>query len=195
MDKAYIDFARLYNIKQDRAYFVVRAKENIQFKRRSARPAGKSLGIICDQEIRLTGIKSSERYPEHLRRIRFYDAEFKRTFIFLTNNFKLNAVNVTQLYKHRWKIELFFKWIKQNLKVQSFWGFSENAVKTQIWTAISVYVLVAIAKKKLKLEHSPYEILQYISLSPFEKTPIAEVFLNNENRDVKEQTYIQLKIL
>lgn len=195
MDKAYIDFARLYNIKQDKAYFVVRAKENIQFKRLSASPADKSLGIICDQEIRLTGIKSSERYPDHLRRIRFYDTEFERSFVFLTNNFKLNAETVTQLYKHRWKIELFFKWIKQNLKVQSFWGFSENAVKTQIWTAISVYVLVAIARKKLKLEHSPYEILQYISLSPFEKTPIAEVFLNNENQDVKEQTCIQLKIL
>ena len=195
MDKAYIDFARLYNIKEDKAYFVVRAKENIQFKRLSARSVDKSLGIICDQEIRLTGINSSERYPEHLRRIRFYDAEFERTFVFLTNNFKLNALTVTQLYKHRWEIELFFKWIKQNLKVQSFWGFSENAVKTQIWTAISVYVLVAIAKKKLKIEHSPYEILQYISLSPFEKTPIAEVFLDNENQDVKEQTCIQLKIL
>jgi hypothetical protein len=195
MDKAYIDFARLYNIKQDKAYFVVRAKENIQFKRLSAKSVDKSLGIICDQEIRLTGINSSDRYPEHLRRIRFYDTEFERTFVFLTNNFKLNAATVTQLYKHRWKIELFFKWIKQNLKVQSFWGFSENAVKTQIWTAISVYVLVAIARKKLKIEHSPYEILQYISLSPFEKTPITEVFLNNENQDVKELPCIQLKIL
>lgn len=195
MDKAYIDFARLYNIKQDKAYFVVRAKENIQFKRVSAKSVEKRLGIICDQEIILTGINSCERYPDHLRRIRFYDTEYERTFVFLTNNFKLNAVTVTQLYKHRWKIELFFKWIKQNLKVQSFWGFSENAVKTQIWTAISVYVLVAIAKKKLKLEHTPYEILQYISLSPFEKMPIAEVFLNNENQDVKEQTCIQLKIL
>ncbi len=195
MDKAYIDFARLYNIKQDKAYFVVRAKENIQFKRVSARPVDKSLGIICDQEIILTGINSCQRYPDPLRRIRFYDTEYERTFVFLTNNFKLNALTVTQLYKHRWKIELFFKWIKQNLKVQSFWGFSENAVKTQIWTAISVYVLVAIAKKKLKLEHTPYEILQYISLSPFEKMPITEVFLNNENQDVKEQTCIQLKIL
>lgn len=195
MDKAYIDFARLYNIKQDKAYFVVRAKENFKFKRLASRTVDKSLGIICDQEINLTGILSSEKYPEPLRRIRFYDAEFERTFVFLTNNFKLKAVTVTQLYKHRWKIELFFKWIKQNLKVQSFWGFTENAVKTQIWTAISVYVLVAIAKKKLKLEHSPYEILQYISLAPFEKTPLSQVFLNNENQDVKEQKCIQLKIL
>jgi len=195
MDKAYIDFARLYNIKQDKAYFVVRAKENFKFKRLTSRSVDKSLGIICDQEINLTGVLSSEKYPEPLRRIRFYDAEFERTFVFLTNNFKLKAITVTQLYKHRWKIELFFKWIKQNLKVQSFWGFTENAVKTQIWTAISVYVLVAIAKKKLNLEHSPYEILQYISLAPFEKTPLAEVFLNNKSQDVKEQTCIQLKIL
>jgi hypothetical protein len=195
MDKAYIDFFRLYHIKQDKGYFVVRAKENIKFKRLSSRSVDKSLGIICDQEITLTGVLTSEKYPEPLRRIRFYDAEFERTFVFLTNNFKLKAITVTQLYKHRWKIELFFKWIKQNLKVQSFWGFTENAVKTQIWTAISVYVLVAIAKKKLNLEHSPYEILQYISLAPFEKTPLAEVFLNNKSQDVKEQTCIQLKIL
>ena len=195
MDKAYIDFARLYNIKEDKAYFVVRAKENIQFKRLASRSVNKELGIICDQDIRLSGIKSSQRYPDPLRRIKFYDVEFDRTFVFLTNNFKLKAVTITKLYKHRWKIELFFKWIKQNLKVQSFWGYTENAVKTQIWTAISVYVLVAIAKKKLKLEHSAYEILQYISLAPFEKTAIVDVFLNNENQDVKEQKCIQLKIL
>lgn len=195
MDKAYIDFARLYNIKENKAYFVVRAKENIQFKRLASRPVDKDLGIMCDQDIRLHGIKSSQRYPETLRRIKFYDAEFERTFVFLTNNFKLKAVTVTKLYKHRWKIELFFKWIKQNLKVQSFWGYTENAVKTQIWIAISVYVLVAIAKKKLKLQHSPYEILQYISLAPFEKTSITDVFLNNENQDVKEQNCIQLKLL
>lgn len=195
MDKAYIDFARLYNIKQDKAYFVVRAKENIQFKRLASRPVDKKIGILCDQDIRLTGIKSSQRYPDSLRRIKFYDAEFERTFIFLTNNFKLKSVTITKLYKHRWKIELFFKWIKQNLKIQSFWGFTENAVKIQIWTAISVYILVAIAKKKLKLKHSPYEILQYISLAPFEKTSIVDVFLNNENQDVKEQKCIQLKIL
>jgi hypothetical protein len=195
MDKAFIDFARLDNIKQEKAYFVVRAKENIQFKRLTSRLVDKRLGIICDQDIKLTGIKSSQRYPDTLRRIRFYDAEFERTFVFLTNNFKLKAVTVTKLYKHRWKIELFFKWIKQNLKVQSFWGYTENAVKTQIWTAISVYVLVAIVKKRLKLQHSPYEILQYISLAPFEKTPIVDVFLNNENQDVKEQKSIQLKML
>jgi hypothetical protein len=195
MDKAYIDFERLYNMKREQVNFVVRARNNLQFKRLASKSVDKSLGIICDQEIELIGINSSQRYPGHLRRIRFYDTEFGRSFVFLTNNFKLKAATVTQLYKHRWKIELFFKWIKQNLKVQSFWGFTQNAVKTQIWVAISVYLLVAIAKKKLKLPHSPYEILQYISLAPFEKTPITEVFLNNENQDVKEQKYIQLKIL
>lgn len=147
MDKAYIDFARLYSIRQDKAYFVVRAKENIQYKRLASRPFDRKNGIICDQDIVLTGIKSNERYPERLSRIRFYDAETKKTFVFITNNFKLKAATVAKLYKHRWKIELFFKWIKQNLKVQSFWGCSENAVKTQIWVAICVYVLVAIAKR------------------------------------------------
>lgn len=195
MDKAYIDFSRLFNIKQDKAYFVVRARENLKFKRIASKSVDKSMGIICDQEISLTGVLSHDKYPEPLRRIRFYDSEFERTFVFLTNNFKLKASTVTELYKHRWKIELFFKWIKQNLKVQSFWGFTENAVKIQIWTAISVYVLVAIAKKKLKLDHSPYEILQYISLAPFEKTPMTEVFLNKKSQDVKEQKPIQLKIL
>ena len=195
MDKAYIDFARLFNIKQDKAYFVVRARENLKFKRLASKQVDKNMGIICDQEISLTGVLSGDKYPEPLRRIRFYDSEFERTFVFLTNNFKLKASTVTELYKHRWKIELFFKWIKQNLKVQSFWGFTENAVKIQIWTAISVYVLVTIAKKKLRLDHSPYEILQYISLAPFEKTPITEVFLNKKSQDVKEQISIQLKFL
>ena len=195
MDKAYVDFKRLYIIKQEKAYFVVRAKENLQFRRIKSRAPDKEIGILCDQDILLTGINSSNRYPEPLRRIKFYDAEFERTFVFLTNNFKIKAQTVTQLYKHRWGIELFFKWIKQNLKVQSFWGFSENAVKTQIWIAISVYVLVLIARKKLKLTNSPYEIIQYISLAPFEKRALHNVFLNIENQDIKELKYIQLKII
>lgn len=195
MDKAYIDFERLYTIRQEKAYFVVRAKENLQFKRIKSRTPDKAIGVICDQDILLTGINSKTRYPELLRRIKFYDAEFERTFVFLTNNFKVKAQTVTQLYKHRWGIELFFKWIKQNLKIQSFWGFSENAVKTQIWIAISVYVLVLIARKKLKLTNSAYEIIQYISLAPFEKRALHDVFLNIENQDVKELEYIQLKII
>jgi IS4 transposase len=194
MDKAYIDFRRLYNIKLEKAFFVVREKNNIQFDLITSRLSDQSLGIISDQDISLSVFRTHKRYPDHLRRIEFYDTEFKRSFVFLTNNFKLKASTITNLYKCRWKIELFFKWIKQNLKVQSFWGFTENAVKTQIWVAISVYVLVAIIKKKLKILHSPYEILQYISLAPFEKIAIADVFLNNENQDFKELEHIQLKM-
>ncbi len=195
MDKAYVDFERLFSIRQERAYFVVRAKENMQFKRINSRIPDKNSGILCDQDIMLTGIKSSKRYPEQLRRIKFYDSEYDRTFVFLTNNFKIKAQTVTLLYKQRWGVELFFRWIKQNLKVQSFWGFSENAVKTQIWIAISVYVLVLIARKKLKLINSPYEIIQYLSLAPFEKRAIYEVFANIEHQNVKEPKYIQLKII
>ncbi len=195
MDKAYVDFERLFSIRQQKAYFVVRAKENLQFKRIASRTPDKSAGILCDQNIRLTGTNTQKRYPEYLRRIKFYDAEYDRTFVFLTNNFSVKAQTVTQLYKHRWGVELFFKWIKQNLKVQSFWGYSENAVKTQIWIAISVYVLVLIARKKMKLTNTPYEILQYISLAPFGKRAIHEVFYNIENQDAKEQKCIQLKII
>jgi len=194
MDKAYIDFKRLYNIKLEKAYFVVREKNNISFELIASRSIDKNLGIISDQYISLLGFRSHKRYPDHLRRIEFYDTEFERTFVFLTNNFKLKAATITNLYKYRWKIELFFKWIKQNLKVQSFWGFTENAVKTQIWVAISVYILVAIIKKRLNILHSPYEILQYISLAPFEKIAIADVFLNNETQDFKELKCIQLKM-
>lgn len=195
MDKGYIDFERLYRIKEEKAYFVIRAKENLQFSRLDSRIAHKEAGIICDQDIQLTGFYSNQHYPMPLRRVRYYDAEFDRTLVFLTNNFKLKAETVAQLYKHRWQIELFFKWIKQHLKVQSFWGYSENAVRTQIWIAISVYALVAIVKKRLNLKHSLYEILQYISLSPFEKMPLTEVF-NANQQDVKElENAIQLKIL
>ena len=195
MDKGYVGFERLYRIKDEKAYFVIRAKENLQFSRLDSRTANKDAGIICDQDIQLTGFYSNQHYPVPLRRVRFYDAEFDRTLIFLTNNFKLKAETVAQLYKHRWQIELFFKWIKQHLKVQSFWGYSENAVRTQIWIAISVYALVAIVKKRLNLKHSLYEILQYISLSPFEKMPLSEVF-NANQQDVKElESTIQLKIL
>lgn len=195
MDKGYIDFERLYRIKDEKAYFVIRAKENLQFSRLDSRIANKEAGIICDQDIQLTGFYSNQHYPVPLRRVKYYDAEFNRTLVFLTNNFKLKAETVAQLYKHRWQIELFFKWIKQHLKVQSFWGYSENAVRTQIWIAISVYALVAIVKKRLNLKHSLYEILQYISLSPFEKMPLTEVF-NANQQDVKElENAIQLKIL
>jgi IS4 transposase len=195
MDKAYVDFKRLFTIRQEKAFFVVRAKENMQFKLIASRTIDKHAGILSDQDIKLTGIRTQKRYPEQIRRIKFHDEEYDRTFVFLTNNFNIKAQTATQLYKERWGIELFFKWIKQNLKVQSFWGYSENAVKTQIWIAISVYVLVLIARKRLKLTNSPYEILQYLSLAPFEKRALHEVFNNIENQDFKEQNYIQLKII
>ncbi len=194
MDKAYIDFERLHRIKSEKAYFVVRAKENLQFDRLDSRPVIKKVGIICDQDILLTGYISNQKYPDRLRRIRFYDSDMDRSFVFLTNNFRLKAATVAQLCKSRWEIEIFFKWIKQHLKIKSFWGQNENAVRTQIWIAISVYILVAIVRKKLRIKHSPYEILQYISVSPFEKRPLNEIFSDNEFQDFKEQTDIQLKI-
>lgn len=194
LDTGYIDFERLFKIKDEGANFVIRARENLQFLRLDSRKADKAAGIICDQDIELTVYRSKQQYPNKLRRIRFYDSEYKRTLVFLTNNFKLKAQTVTQLYKHRWQIELFFKWIKQHLKIQSFWGFSENAVRIQVWVAISVYALVAIAKKKLKIPNTLYQILQYVSVSPFEKSPLPEIFMNQIQQDVKELNTIQLKI-
>jgi len=195
LDTGYIHFERLHRIKDAGANFVIRARNNLQFLRLDSRKVDKSTGIICDQDIELKVFRSKEQYPGRLRRIRFYDSEYKRTLVFLTNNFKLNAQTVAQLYKHRWQIELFFKWIKQHLKIQSFWGFSENAVKIQVWVAISVYVLVAIAKKKLNIPNTLYQILQYVSISPFEKISLTEIFKDPIQQDVKELKTIQLKML
>ena len=194
MDKAYTDFERLYRMKREGAYFVIRAKENLKFERLASRKADKRAGVLFDQDICLTGFYSSKNYPDRMRRIKFYDSDMDRSFVFLTNNFKVKASTVAQLYKHRWEIEIFFKWIKQHLKIKSFWGQSENAVRTQIWIAISVYVLVAIAKKILKIKHSLYEILQYISVAPFERKPLTEIFADNVLEEIKEQNHIQLKI-
>ena len=149
--------------------------------------------LLEEQKQQLKGAAAIEKYEKILRRVKFYDAEQKRSFVILTNNLTLPATEIALLYKNRWKIELFFKWIKQHLKIKSFWGQNENAVRTQIWIAISVYLLVAIAKKKLKIEHTLYEILQYISVSPFERKPLSEVFLNNGNQEIKEQNINQLK--
>jgi hypothetical protein len=195
MDKAYIDFARLWRLASERTNFVIRAKDNMKYRVVERGKSDKNKGVICDQTIEFTGTLTSRKYPERLRRIRYYDAETGNTFVFLTNNFKLSAVTIAALYRHRWGIETFFKWIKQHLKILSFWGHSENAVKTQIWIAISTYVLVIIAKKKLQLTHSLYEILQMISLSAFDRTPIKMLFLNENNQDVKEQNCNQLILL
>ena len=194
MDKAYIDFARLWRLAGDRTNFVTRAKENMKYKVLDSGIPDKTKGVLADQAIKLTGQNSSMRYPGVLRRIKFYDEETGKTFVFLTNNFKLSALTIAALYKYRWGIEIFFKWIKQHLKIQTFWGQSENAVRTQVWIAISTYLIVMIAKKKLNLQYSLYEILQMISLSAFDRTPIKKLFLNEENQDVKEHLYNQLKM-
>jgi len=195
LDRGYLDFKRLWRLSQEHITFVIRAKENMQFRVLERGYPDKKSGVICDQAIELTTPLSKEKYPGPLRRIRYYDAETQKTLIFITNNFKLTALNIAALYKYRWGIETFFKWIKQHLKIQSFWGHSENAVRTQIWIAIAAYIIVVIAKKKLKIKHSLYEILQQISLSAFDRTPLKELFANKNNQNVKEQISNQLILL
>lgn len=194
VDRGYTDFDRLYKIHKAKAFFIIRAKDNLNFSRVSSTPANKKTGVLCDQKIRLNGFYALKDFPVRMRRIKFYDAENDRVLIFLSNNFELKATEIAQLYKHRWKIELFFKWIKQHLKIKSFWGRSENAVKIQIWIAISVYVLVAIAKKKLQLKQSLYEILQVVSICIFDKVPLHELFAKPLQQNFKELNDNQLKM-
>jgi hypothetical protein len=172
MDRGYVDFQRLYRFTQSSAFFVTRGKRNLDATRRERRAVDKTTGLRSDQTIVLAGPKSSRLYPDPLRRIAFYDAEHERRLVFLTNNFALPALTIARLYKCRWQVELFFKWIKQHLRIKAFYGTSDNAVKTQVWIAISVYVLVAIVKKKLGIERSLYEILQILSITLFEKTSL-----------------------
>jgi len=194
MDRGYVDYKRLYKIHQCDAFFVTRCKDNMDYRRLYSHAVDKTKGVICDQTIILNGFYSIGYYPEKMRRIKFRDEETGKVLIFLTNNFILPAIEVAQLYKHRWKIELFFKWIKQHLKIKSFWGHSENAVKTQVWIAVSVYVLVAIAKKEFMLRQSLYEILQILSISIFEKMPIQQLFQQTQLQYFKEQKDNQLKM-
>ena len=174
IDRGYLDFDRLYGIHQASAFYVIRAKSNFRFKRLYSRPVDKSSGVQSDQIIVLEGFYSHKAYPDKLRRIRYFDAEQNKRLIFLTNNFTLTALTIAELFRCRWQIELFFKWIKQHLRIKAFYGTTENAVKTQIWIAIAVYVLVAIVKKQLHLDLSLYTILQILSVTLFEKTPILE---------------------
>lgn len=176
MDRGYLDFARLHRMHEDRAFFVTRAKKNSRFQRRYSRPVDKSTGLRLDQTVVLTGFYSHQQYPDPLRRIGFRDLKTGKALVFLTNNFRVPALTIAQLYKARWQVELFFKWIKQHLRIKAFYGTSENAVRVQVWIAISVYVLVAILRKRLSLPHSPYAILQILSVTLFEKTPISCVF-------------------
>lgn len=176
LDRGYLDFARLYVVKQSCAFFITRAKRNTQFWRRDWRPVSHASGVRSDQTIQLTGPRTAQLYPDPLRRIHYFDAEKDLRLIFLTNNFHLPALTIADLYRARWDVELFFRWIKQHLHIRSFFGTSENAVKTQIWVAITVYVLVAIVKKKSQLDISLYKILQILSITLFEKTPLLQGF-------------------
>jgi len=180
MDKGYLDFARLFLLNQEKAHFVIPAKSNFKFQRIYSRPIDKSAGLLCDQTVVLTGFYPSKDYPAQIRRIKYYDQETDNLFVFLTNNFQLAALTITKLYKCRWQVELFFKWIKQHLRIKNFYGTSENAVKTQIWIAVSVYVLVAIMKKRLKLNQSLYTIMQILSVTIFEKMPILSAFADDD---------------
>ncbi len=194
MDRGYLDFARLYAVHQERAFFVIRAKTNFNFGRLYSHPVDKATGVQCDQTVLLRTFYSRKDYPEKLRRIRFFDIQKNKRLVFLTNNFSLPAITIAQLYRCRWQVELFFKWIKQHLRIKAFYGTSENAVKTQIWIAISVYVLVAIVKKRLRAERSLYTILQILSVTLFEKTPLLQALSNEnyQNSDVHDDNQLTL---
>jgi len=194
MDKAYIDYQRLFELNMSKAFFVTRAKTNMSYTRRAYRKVDKTTGLRSDQTIAFKGFYASRDYPDILRRITFTDPETGKRFTFLTNNFELDALIIALLYKCRWQIELFFKWIKQHLRIKSFFGNTSNAVKTQIWIAISVYVLVAIIKKELKIERSLYEILQILSISLFEQMPIEEALMNTNLQNQNEAFCNQLPL-
>ena len=175
MDRGYLDWGRLFTITEAKAHFVTRAKANLAFVRLYSRKTDKTTGVICDQTIRLKNFYAAKDYPQHIRRIKYHDKQLDKTFVFLTNHFEAKPTEIALLYKHRWQIELFFKWVKQHLKIKTFWGESENAVKTQIWIAVSTYVLVATLKEKLKIQQTMNEILQILSVSPFDKTPVNQL--------------------
>jgi IS4 transposase len=183
MDRGYVDFQRLYIFTLSAAFFVVRTKSNVLLQRRYSHPVDKATGVRSDHTVILTAIDSAKAYPDALRRVSYLDVETRKRFKFLTNNFTLPAVTIAQIYKCRWQVELFFKWIKQHLRIKAFYGTSENAVKTQIWIAVSVYVLVAIVRKRLGLETSLYQILQILSVTLFEKTPIFPALQASDSED------------
>jgi len=194
MDRGFTDFARWFTLHQAQAFFIIRGKSNLLCRRVYSRPVDTSTGLRCDQTIALTTPKAKKQYPQHLRRVKFYDAEHDRYLVFLTNNFDLPALTIAKLYRCRWQVELFFKWIKQHLRIKRFFGTSENAVKTQIWIAIAVYVLVAIVKKRLNSEASLYTILQILSLTLFEKTPLDQLLTNSETQTDMQDNDNQLNL-
>ena len=194
MDRGYLDFGRLYLMHQALAFFVTRAKSNTRFRRVYSASVDRRTGIICDQTVALTGTISRKDYPAHLRRIRFKDTETGQTLVFLTNNFTVTAATICALYKARWQVELFFKWIKQHLRIKKFYGNSENAVKSQIWIAVSVYVLVAIVKKRLNLNASLYTLLQILSVTLFEKMPLQQAFPGSDYKTPEGDPCNQLNL-
>jgi hypothetical protein len=194
LDRGYIDFARLYVFQVHLAFFVTRAKKNLQCRCRARRAVDKTTGLRYDHTIVLTGTKTAAEYPVPLRRIKYVDPKTGKRLVFLTNNFVLDALTIAQLYKCRWQVELFFKWIKQHLRIKAFYGTSENAVKTQIWSAISVYVLVAIVKKELQRERSLHEILQVLSVTLFEKTPLFQALATENTKDGDQDRHNQLTL-
>lgn len=194
MDRGYVDFERLYRITRSLAFFVTRAKSTFSFERIYSHPVDKSTGLICDQTIKLTVPATAKKYPDKIRRVKYRDPETDKVLVFLTNNFDLPAKTIADLYKQRWQVELFFKWIKQNLRIKTFYGTSENAVKTQIWIAVSTYLMVAIIKKKLKIEASLYTILQILSVSVFERTELNQLltFCDYRNRGTDQSKQLNL---
>jgi IS4 transposase len=192
MDRGYLDFGRLYAITQASAFYVIRAKSNLRCRRVYSHPVDRDTGLICDQSVLLTGYYQSKDYPDKLRRVKYYDAESGKTLVFLTNNFILPAMSIAELYRCRWQVEMFFRWIKQNLRIKSFYGTSENAVKAQIWIAVSVYVLVAIMKKRLKIEASLYTILQVLSVTIFERMPLLQALTDSDYRNEQVENNNQL---
>lgn len=197
MDRGYLDFGRLFCLDQGRAFFVIRAKRNTLYQRRysnTVSATAKACGVKCDQTIVLTGVNTKKEYPQPLRRIKYHDSITGKTFNFLTNNFTIPAQTVADLYRYRWQVELFFKWIKQHLRIKSFFGTTENAVKSQIWIAISVYVLVAIIRKRLNLETELYTILQILSLTLFEKTPLDQLLTKHDCKAEEREMHNQLNL-
>jgi len=194
MDRAYLDFRRLYQLHQCSAIFVTRSKTNTGLRRLYSHKIDKSTGVRCDQTVVLTGYYSKKDYPEKLRRIKYFDADKGRSFVFLTNQFTLPPMIIAELYRYRWRVEIFFKWIKQHLRIKSFFGTSQNAVKTQIWIAVSIYVLVAIMKKRLKIDLTLYTILQILSITLFEKMPILQALITDDYKNKITSGHIQLNL-
>lgn len=194
MDRGYFHFERLYVINKNKSYFIVRAKDSLSFQKLSSRAVDKVAGLRCDQTITLKHFYSQKHYPEKLRRVKYYDTETDTRYVYLTNNFEIDAKTIADLYKHRWQIELFFKWIKQHLKIQIFWGYSFNAVKTQICIAISTFLLVAIIKKQLKIKRDLYEILQILQVTQFEKIAIQSLISNVKLQNIENDEQKQLKL-